>query len=608
MSASFTLGRAQKSAITDSVQDAEDISPISTLCHRCLDGYQGLSENLRDTAPDDPCERGFDRDEKLRAAQDSRLRFRAWAVNIAALQKGHLRSSFDFRLKDATELRQRIIRILEGLLKSLENASLIFSGDERNRIWKVGYISDSEEEEVPDDGDDFPNTSELDQLFSAINATNTNLMKLSIIIRNSPSRVDYLKAASRYNFDPRYDIGHVKEKHGSEKGGKEWLQERLGKSITRRRQFLKYREDHHGKLVRDWETNVEDEKQSEKTIALTKATTYVESKVLPQDVKDSSEAGSFGSQTSYDQTVMGEAAENKLTVPPPPKMAFEGIPFEYGESFECPYCYTEQIVKNKAAWKKHVFRDLRPYVCTFKVCNMRMFRSRNEWFTHELQNHRRQWLCVLCATPFASKTPFLIHLASDHHVSESDPQLRALVLQSEESVDSISACPLCDEWEENILDPKRDFKRVFLNEGQNVKPYGTLKQFRRHLGRHMEQLALFALPTAESDELEDDDAGGDKDDSDDSVSAQAADDDEALEKPILSPEDEGHEVGARKVTPRPNESFVPKDEPNSNQSSGLVKGNQDTNNTDGDDSSDEVYNLKADFSHEREWNPSFVSE
>lgn len=36
--------------------------------------------------------------------------------------------------------------------------------------------------------------------------------------------------------------------------------------------------------------------------------------------------------------------------------------------------------------------------------------------------------------------------------------------------------------------------------------YGTLKQFRRHLGRHMEQLALFALPIKEGDDLEDDSA------------------------------------------------------------------------------------------------------
>jgi len=338
---------------SDSDQDTEDISPIFMLCRQCLDGFQGLSEDLRDMAHDDALKRGFGHDEKLRAAQDLRLRFKAWAVNIAALQKGHLRSSLDFRLRNAAELRQRIIQILERLLKSLENSSLIVSGDGQNRVWKLGYISDSEEEEeeATDDANDFLNTSELDQLFSAIKATNTNLMKLSMIIRNSPSRDDYLKAASRYNYDPSYDIGHVKEKHGLANGSKEWLQERLGKSITRHRQFLKYREDHHGKLARNWETNTEEEKPPEKTIALTKATTYVENKALPGGIKDGSEAGSFGSQTSYDQTVVGEATKNNLAVPPPPKMAFEGIPFEYGESFECPYCYTEQIVNNKAAWK-----------------------------------------------------------------------------------------------------------------------------------------------------------------------------------------------------------------------------------------------------------------
>lgn len=45
----------------------------------------------------------------------------------------------------------------------------------------------------------------------------------------------------------------MKEKHGSARGSSDWLVERLGKAITRRRQYLKYREDHHGKLSRDWD-------------------------------------------------------------------------------------------------------------------------------------------------------------------------------------------------------------------------------------------------------------------------------------------------------------------------------------------------------------------
>jgi hypothetical protein len=337
----------------DPTGPTEDVSQISSLCHRCLAGYQDLSEKIRDTEVEEAIERGFNRDEKLMASQDAKARFRAWAVNIAALQKIHLRSSLDFRLKDAAELRQRIVKILEELVKSLENASSIVRGDVENRTWKLGYISDSEDSEDSEGDEKFPQTSELEQRFSAMNATCTNLMKLSMIIRNSPSRDDYLKAASRYNFDSRYDIGHVKEKYGSAKGSKDWLLERFGKGITRRRQFLKYREEHHGKLARDWDA-VEEEKAPDRTVALTKATTFVDiSSVTPQPPPrpDSDGGGSFGSQTSYEQTVAGENGVSKLSIPPPPNMAFEGIPFEYGKHFQCPYCFTEQIVKNKAAWK-----------------------------------------------------------------------------------------------------------------------------------------------------------------------------------------------------------------------------------------------------------------
>jgi len=135
-----------------------------------------------------------------------------------------------------------------------------------------------------------------------------------------------------------------------------------------------------------------------------------------------------------------------------------------------------------------------------------MFRSRNEWFAHEIQNHRREWICVACLDTFTEKAKFSEHLQSMHSNLVAQSQLEALLLQCEEPVDKIpaSACPLCDEWESNLLDPKQDSKRLFLNNGAVVEPYGTVVQFRRHLGRHMEQLALFALPMAEDNEMEDD--------------------------------------------------------------------------------------------------------
>lgn len=230
-------------------------------------------------------------------------------------------------------------------------ASLIISGARPNETWQVVAKEGLDENLVHKHRSE---TSDLEQLFLAIKNANSSLMKLSMIIRNSPTRDDYLKAASRYNFESRYDIGHAKEKHGSAKGADDWLLERLGRGITRRRQYLKYREDHHGKLSRDWEdfsknNEPKNDGKPEKSIALTKATSFVEKNRVGNH--DGSDLGSLGSKTSYEATTIGEESSDQLTVPQHPDMAFEGVPFEYGEPFQCPYCYMEQVVKNRMEWK-----------------------------------------------------------------------------------------------------------------------------------------------------------------------------------------------------------------------------------------------------------------
>ena len=248
-------------------------------------------------------------------------------------------------------------------------ANLIVTGEKPNELWDVSDSSDDsereddsriEEEKKSAQGEGTEkmpqqNPSELEEIFSAIHSSNASLMKLSMVIRSSPARDDYLKAASRFkDWNPYPDIGHVREKHGSAKGSTEWLLNRLGKAITRRRQFLKYRVEHFEKLSGAWdegERAKRDDEKPEKTIASTKATTFIGNDNIYQR-EGSDAAVSFGSQTSYEATVAGdEIASHKLTVPPPPKLAFPDIPFEFGEPFNCPYCYTEQNVKNKAAWK-----------------------------------------------------------------------------------------------------------------------------------------------------------------------------------------------------------------------------------------------------------------
>ncbi|TAQ86664.1 hypothetical protein B7494_g5027 [Chlorociboria aeruginascens] len=468
---------------------------ISSQSKKCLESFNSAYNVLHNFVTEKSAPEGVDLNRSLFEIQDSRARYKAWGTNIAAFQSRNHPTSLDSRLEDAAEIRGRISKVLEDLELSLDDAFLIVSGEKPNETWNAGELSDSEDDGRIPAPDDIAQTSELDELFAAIKASNSSLMKLTMVIRNAPTHDDYLKAASRYYFDPTFDIGHVREKHCGANGVSNWLIERLGKGITRRRQFLKYREEHQSKMTKDWDVNPKHTEEDHETInekpemsiTLTKATTYVENDPVPdQDGIDLD--GSFGSQTSYEATAFGDVGSHKLTVPPHPKMAFEGVLFEFGEPFQCPYCYTEQRVKSRSEW------------------------NRNEWFAHELQNHRREWVCQYCQhSPFTSEMAFSTHLKSLHSITGS--HLKALVLQSEEPVDRISAtaCPLCEDWETNVRDPKHDSNRAFLNDGKKVDAYGTLNQFRRHLGHHMEQLALFALPRSEEEEIENNGVKGSKD-------------------------------------------------------------------------------------------------
>lgn len=136
-----------------------------------------------------------------------------------------------------------------------------------------------------------------------------------------------------------------------------------------------------------------------------------------------------------------------------------------------------------------------------------MFESRNEWFAHELRYHRREWTCQFCQhRSFDTRTTFEKHVELSHPSLLATSSLKALILQSEEPVDKIhsSACPLCDDWESETIRNSEVLYHFPISPEVVGKAlvHGNLKLFRRHLGRHMEQLALFALPLKDTEDSE----------------------------------------------------------------------------------------------------------
>ena len=162
--------------------------------------------------------------------------------------------------------------------------------------------------------------------------------------------------------------------------------------------------------------------------------------------------------------------------------------------------------------RQHVFRDLMAYSCTFEHCNSGLFESRIAWKSHELAEHRRDWQCPSCRRDFETKDSVVRHLSAEHPATE-DGLVHALVTTA--SPQHISAkssdCPFCDDYHasRDLLHRQPDDFQVSIDVHQ------------RHLSRHMEQLALFAVPPTDD---------GDGDDSDD--------DDEASENDVISNVDE----------------------------------------------------------------------
>jgi hypothetical protein len=119
-----------------------------------------------------------------------------------------------------------------------------------------------------------------------------------------------------------------------------------------------------------------------------------------------------------------------------------------------------------------------------------LFPDHNTWFSHELKDHRKEWRCYFCShNPFDFSTDYKNHLKHRHPQSFVKDQVSALLEMSQQPVVKISPvdCPFCDDWEKLLRDVN---KHIPLSETLVVTP----TQFKHHVGAHMEQLALFAIP------------------------------------------------------------------------------------------------------------------
>jgi len=462
---------------------------------------------------------------------DVRDRFRLWAGNIGARNAPESKFSLETRLASARELLEQVIDLLSDLTDALEDLLDIVTGRSENRILQTDPLAEKDE---------------AHDILDVASECIRSLLRISILIRKATPRDRFDKAtqsagAKTAPFLGQFDINHVAERFPKlRRPESKWLCKRLGQAITKRRQFLRYARQHRSRISGDIEVTeeVEEEKATESILAknafLVSHDTTGKSVYSPAVSRPGSVSEGAYTRPSTKASTLDVAKLALLTVDTRPdddtksyvsaSSSFhitgsgEGtlrLPslFEVSKSqpmFECPFCFGIETISDELEWRQHAFQDLRAYVCTLgrAECDNCFFGNSRTWFEHEMQCHRRTWLCIICqAGPFQSSQEMEEHTIGKHHdLLGQESQIQTVVDASRRYLAAIPArdCPFCDEWAESLRE------NTDVPEGTSASQMVITvepTQFRRHVAFHQEQLALFAIPRTTHDDIHESDSG-----------------------------------------------------------------------------------------------------
>ncbi|KAL8780646.1 MAG: hypothetical protein Q9213_006383 [Squamulea squamosa] len=473
----------------------------------CYTAFRTLQETLSTN-------RVYEEQLSKEAVNDLFGRFNIWAGNIGAGRQG--RASLDYRLREVSEIKGEVVSILQYLANSLQEATSIVSGS-RLPYDQLPSGSDSSVSSLSEDGEHenrelqnvvgVPPGTELQELHHSITSFLSNLYRMSTIIRKNPAPYDRLVRSAKIDTESYefFDERHVREKYPL---ADSVLVKRLGVAISKRRKYFIYREQHRQKISRQQAAEktptvgknkhaVVDLNQGVPVAETPFATSVVRTPTLlqPSATIEPMKASTFyahdnptvniqafdlyseaGTQTSFGST--SSIQQEEVALPPLPKSAREA-----GE-FECPYCCTICCLKasdpqrRNREWKRHVLRDLQPYICTFGGCSKAhtLFERRRDWMGHELQVHRLEWCCnVPGHEAYSTRDEFWAHMKHEHDKFFGFEQLDSTInMFARPALQSSFSCPICVDDRYHGL---------------------SIDKLEEHLGRHLEILSTFALPS-----------------------------------------------------------------------------------------------------------------
>ncbi|RYP71834.1 hypothetical protein DL771_004546 [Monosporascus sp. 5C6A] len=154
------------------------------------------------------------------------------------------------------------------------------------------------------------------------------------------------------------------------------------------------------------------QKMTETTLSTFRSGSIFDKSIPDLQVFDDS--ASFVTSASF-STTLSAVNMGRPRLPPLPEEALEGRPFS---CLACHQTLTGGLTRSE--WKKHIFSDLRPYMCTVKTCELEFKRygSTQTWVKHEAEHRPPDWngsVCPFCDKrgPLTSASAYYKHVA-DH--------------------------------------------------------------------------------------------------------------------------------------------------------------------------------------------------
>ncbi|KAK4168494.1 hypothetical protein QBC43DRAFT_366893 [Cladorrhinum sp. PSN259] len=488
----------------------ESTTNLGALFQRCLADFRDLLQDFHNN---------HDKDSLLLSQSVNGYgRLRIWGYDFRADLPDRSRHSLGAKLRLDYKLRGSVVHALELLSQQILDARNALSNLTDPTTISINAAGDEDSDTESSEGGDHLSRA-LEILLDQIQL----LYHLGILIRRQASSPRYLKSNTSTSNSTKgtiisvlpEDVSHIRETirrwRGAEAQSKppeeekavslEYLLQRneAGSQLadetdygvrlinrlalanaTRREQFSYWREDpdqpvsarptYSAPIISSREDNQVQGTESVKSGGSSRFTQdmVARSDILGRSSIHETNLDFYAIRTTYPETVVGTARTAR--VPSVPKEAESSL------KFECPYCHLEldsSEMQDRMKWKRHVFRDLRPYTCTDLDCpsGAKLYSSRSDWIYHQMQIHRRRWVCELegCQEVKISPADMSTHLSSIHRLNGPTKDL-LLSIYERPMEDSVPAtCPLC---------PMKS----------------TLKSMLSHLAKHMEDLSLFALP------------------------------------------------------------------------------------------------------------------